>query len=136
MLRKERNDAGVTQRIVFQLPKLDTRVRLPSPAPNFAKARMRFLLLTFLVLSLTGCATAPHAAPITEVRPFGGMYHEVKSGETLWRISKLYSIDLDTLVNANSIQDTSMLTKGQRLFIPGVSKKREDFKYSATIDSF
>ncbi len=101
--------------------------RFPSPAPGF---------IFILILSISGCATPPHAIPVADVRSIGGVSHTVRSGETLWRISKIYGVDVDALIKANSIEDTTNIKKGQVLFIPGIRTKREDVNYSVVRDSF
>ena len=47
------------------------------------------------------------------------VYHEVRPGENLYRISKAYGISVDTLVRANHLSDAARLEVGQRLKIPG-----------------
>ena len=47
------------------------------------------------------------------------VYHEVRPGETLYRISKAYGVPVDTLVQVNHLSDASRLEVGQRLKIPG-----------------
>jgi len=81
------------------------------------------------ILMMAGCATQP-AGP--------GMYygqqvvmpgytsfthpqtieHVVGPYETLWRISKTYNVDMDTLIRTNNISNPNKLKKGQRLTIP------------------
>ena len=47
-----------------------------------------------------------------------GVYHRVKPGETLWRISKAYNVDLQELAEINNITDASRITAGDAIFIP------------------
>ena len=54
---------------------------------------------------------APYAAPQT-------LHHEVGPAETLWRISKMYNVDIETLMRANGLKDPTMIKNGQRLVIP------------------
>jgi len=78
-----------------------------------------FLVILFAVL-IAGCATTHHAATYTEIQDVraAGIYHTVKAGETLWKISELYGLDAATLAKANSLSDRSLLEKGQVLVIP------------------
>lgn len=85
----------------------------------------RFLTVLFfvaLVLGINGCARVPrHLVSTGYVAPapmIGGLYHEVSRGETLYRISKLYGVDVSELMRVNHIQSPSQLAAGQRLFIP------------------
>lgn len=47
-----------------------------------------------------------------------GVYHRVKPGETLWRISKTYNVDLQELAEINNITDSSRISAGSVVFIP------------------
>ena len=71
------------------------------------------VFLTLFLIALGACATGP------------GVYHTVKEGETLWRISKTYGIEMQTIAEYNEIYDPNLIYKGQRLFIPGVKKTKE-----------
>jgi lipoprotein NlpD len=46
------------------------------------------------------------------------VYHRVKPGETLWRISKAYNVDLQDLAEINNITDASRISAGNVIFIP------------------
>ena len=96
--------AGVTQRLVFQLPKLDTRVRLPSPAP------LCILAAGLLVMILTGCATTPHPSEIV-TKPLGVVYGIAKpvisypaaKGSFVWPVKgyvvSSYGSKIDRIIN-------------------------------------
>ncbi len=73
--------------------------------------------LSLCILNFSGCAPGPYVKPIT---PPGmpGIYHRVEKGQTLWRISKLYTVDLDEIAKANHIPDTTNIETGQLIFIP------------------
>jgi len=53
-----------------------------------------------------------------------GIYHRIENGQTLWRISKIYSVDLDEIVRINRIFDVTNIEIGQIIFIPGYPKKQ------------
>lgn len=53
-----------------------------------------------------------------------GVYHTVRKGETLWRISKAYGVSLAELVESNNLPDYTIQI-GQRLYVPGVSRTVE-----------
>lgn len=76
----------------------------------------------FFFIILAGCATAPYtgAPPITGRTP--GIYHHALKGETLWRISKTYNVDLDQLARINHIPDATKIEVGQKIFIPHRNK--------------
>jgi spore germination protein len=44
--------------------------------------------------------------------------HVVKPGDTLWRISQLYNVSTDQLIQTNKIQNPSQLVVGQTIVIP------------------
>jgi murein DD-endopeptidase MepM/ murein hydrolase activator NlpD len=51
-----------------------------------------------------------------------GVFHTVKKGETLYKISKAYGVDLQTIAEENDLEDVSKLKTGDRLYIPGARK--------------
>ncbi len=100
------------------------------------KNNIRFLLL-FLVLPvlLSSCATprvarAPVSAgydlvtlpPTPMIRE--AVYHSVAPGETLWRIAKMYEVDISTIQQANNIRNVKDIDIGTRLYIPEASPRR------------
>lgn len=50
-----------------------------------------------------------------------GVYHTVKRGQTLYRIGRVYQVDVNQLARINRLTDRSQLEVGQRLFIPGAN---------------
>lgn len=54
-----------------------------------------------------------------------GVYHTVKKGQTLWRISKTYGVDMQTIAEYNDIYDKNRIYVGQEIFIPGAEKQLE-----------
>lgn len=68
----------------------------------------------FLIILLSGCALFPP-----------GVYHRVQQGETLWRISRVYQVDLEEVAKINHLSDVTRIRTGQMLFIPG-AKERKD----------
>jgi len=52
-----------------------------------------------------------------------GTLHVIQNGETLWRISKKYNIDLEDILKANKISDSSNISTGQTIVIPKSGKK-------------
>lgn len=109
------NSCGRSSSVEHQLPKLDRRVQFPSPA--LCLHLLCFLLLVFL----SGCSTTsliqPSKPPIA-----GGFYHRVEKGETLWKISKKFNIDIDELARINRISDNTTIEISQMLFIPSAKR--------------
>ncbi|MDP3732784.1 MAG: LysM peptidoglycan-binding domain-containing M23 family metallopeptidase [Candidatus Omnitrophota bacterium] len=96
-----------------------------------------FPALLSCILNFIGCATTPYTAPPKPQFAMPGMYHHVEKGQTLWRISKLYNVDLDEIVRINRMPDATSIEPGQLIFIPSVQKKpylpdqssKEDFSW-------
>lgn len=91
-------------------------------------------VLVIYAIFLCGCAATPPTVlpptrlpPISKKAPIEGVYHKVKKGETLWRISKVYNVDLDNIIAANGLEDATKIEVGQQIFIPGTKKEREAF---------
>ncbi len=75
----------------------------------------RLFLLMLISLFFTGCATVPER-PF--VLPPSGLYHIVASGQNLYRISKVYGVELNEIMRVNNIKDSNQIEVGQRLLIP------------------
>jgi LysM repeat protein len=80
------------------------------------------LFFVFCALYFYGCATIPSVTP-TRPEGISGIYHRVAKGETLWRISKIYDVDLEELVRINHILDNTKIEIGQLIFIPQGKKQ-------------
>lgn len=77
-----------------------------------------YLLPTiYYLLFFIGCATIPLVTPH---KPEGipGIYHRIEKGETLWRISKIYNVNLDEIIKINRITDVANIEVNQLIFIP------------------
>jgi len=71
--------------------------------------KYKFYLLFFISLTLFACSAQ-------------GVYHQVRSGQTLYAISKAYKADVDYIARVNGLSDPSQLKTGQKLFIPGATE--------------
>ena len=82
--------------------------------------------LSFSLGFLFGCGTSgpPHPSGATVI---GGpewafirqdLYHEVARMETLWRIGKMYGVDVNAIMAANGLKNPNSIEVGQRLLIP------------------
>ncbi|MFH1877257.1 MAG: N-acetylmuramoyl-L-alanine amidase [Candidatus Omnitrophota bacterium] len=90
-------------------------------------------MLVICLLALSSCTTTHHgikpsqplphtAPPIEPVR--GALTHSVAPGETLWRIAKMYDVDVETIKKSNNIKDVTDLEIGTRLYIPGATPRK------------
>lgn len=74
-----------------------------------ALSRFRTSLVLCLLL-LSACA--------------GGVYHTVKPGQNLYRISRAYGVSEATIAGVNNISDPTRVRAGTRLFIPYADRVR------------
>ena len=88
-----------------------------------------FCLLAFLVFFLSSCATVTRSTlpqppqlekPICSVVG-NNIMHTVSPGETLWHISRMYSVPIKDIIRANNLGASPKLEKGQQLVIPNIS---------------
>jgi lipoprotein NlpD len=77
-----------------------------------------FLLIGILLVSCSG-----HAIRGSQAR---GVYHRVKSGETLSAIAKAYHIDVQELAEVNNIRKSDEITTGSVVFIPDATQVLDD----------
>ena len=79
------------------------------------------------MLCLSSCATVENPQPPgamsgpTLIKPPVGIEHVVLKGETLWLIAKMYHTDLEDIVTANKISDSTNIAPGQKIIIPKTS---------------
>lgn len=69
---------------------------------------------------LAGCASRGTQAPVsdmssTDASAQGGGVYVVKPGDTLYKISQMHNVDVNTLISLNNISDPSQLRVGQTL---------------------
>jgi LysM repeat protein len=80
-----------------------------------------FISVSAALLFLSGCAGIPSRPPQQGFVPPCAVYHTVEKGQTLWRIARIYGIDLRSLMAANHISDPSRIETGRQLLIPQVA---------------
>ena len=83
---------------------------------------MRSIILISIVLLAAGCATVPpYTGPVIppSTQPVSGTQHRVQAGQTLWRISKLYDVEINEILRVNHISEEAKIEIGQLLLIPG-----------------
>ena len=100
---------------------------------------MKRLLVLLSLLCLAGCAAVVRAPDDLSRISTPGIYHEVKRGESLWEISKIYDIKLKEIVEANRLPDASKIGVGQLIFIPEAGEDmatRASFARSLKIEGF
>jgi murein DD-endopeptidase MepM/ murein hydrolase activator NlpD len=95
--------------------------------PSRKKTRLAAaFLVTAIVMMLAGGCTplrSGDGGPTVSQGPRGsGVYHTVRRGETLWRISKTYGVSLAEIMEANDL-DNYDIAVNQRLLIPGATRE-------------
>ncbi len=68
--------------------------------------------------------TRPYVVPPSAVAVPGGVQHTVEAGDTLFRISMIYNVAMQTIAEANNLPDGRTVRLGKKLFIPGASLAR------------
>jgi murein DD-endopeptidase MepM/ murein hydrolase activator NlpD len=93
---------------------------------NTDRISNKVVAIFLLIITLAGCASVPqkskepsYSYPERKTAIKRGAYHKVKKGETLWRIAKLYGVDLAEIVSLNNLPDATRISAGQLIFIPG-----------------
>lgn len=94
-----------------------------------------YFLTFFIFAMLSGCASVPYAPPEIQER-ISGIYHEVKRGETLWKISKAYGTGMREIATFNKLPDASRINTGQLIFIPYAEEKLETVGLHTGEDAF
>ena len=94
-----------------------------------------YIFILGCVYGLFGCQTLPPAVETPKIPPVPGVYHKMERGQTLWRISKIYSVDLEELVKINHITDTTNIETGRTLFIPKRTQQNEIMPQTGQINS-
>lgn len=82
----------------------------------------RIILIIAIAFIAAGCVGPTITSTTHLPERKNGFYHRVLKGQTLWRISKIYSIDMDELKRINNIAETAKIETRQILFIPNLKK--------------
>lgn len=86
---------------------------------------MKKFILILIFFGLAGCVTVPpYSGPSlpVAVREVNGVRHRVEAGQTLWKISKIYAVDIDDILRLNHISENVAIEIGQVLLIPNRSR--------------
>ena len=86
-------------------------------------------LFLFIIIAFISCAPARVSQQYTSLTKHltKGTYHLVKRGDSLWRISKKYSISVKELMQRNKISSPRNLKIGQKIFVPLRKTKSEGY---------
>ncbi|MFH1092788.1 MAG: N-acetylmuramoyl-L-alanine amidase [Candidatus Omnitrophota bacterium] len=93
----------------------------------------RLLLVLAICFTFSSCARVPVKPTTpdmglppkpTQITPPGvrqDAIHVVAPGETVWRISKMYDVDIKDIVQANKLKSATQIAMGHRLRIPNAA---------------
>ncbi|MCF7907678.1 MAG: peptidoglycan DD-metalloendopeptidase family protein [Candidatus Omnitrophica bacterium] len=88
-----------------------------------------FLIIIFVFISCTATESF-HRQPQPEVAPLKKINYIIKSGDSLWKISKRYGTTPEELMKINKIPSPNNLQIGQKILIPHSEKKvKGDFSW-------
>ena len=98
------------------------------------KNPLRFVIICSLLLFFHSCASRPVKSTSYEIVGSSStthlppsvktpiirhdIFHTVAPGETLWRISKMYDVEICDILTANKLKSETRINMGQRLLIP------------------
>jgi len=97
-----------------------------SPFPGFSysphcRKFIGFILLLLIGLTILSCA----GYPLRSERP-RGIYHRVKSGETLSAIARAYQVNLQDLAEINNISNPDQIEVDSVIFVPDANQVLDD----------
>jgi lipoprotein NlpD len=75
---------------------------------------LRIVVIIVFAAALAGCATSYDKR---------GVYHKVRSGESVDRIARIYRVDVQQLAEYNNILKPGDIRPGMRMYIPPKSKR-------------
>ena len=97
-----------------------------SPFPGFSysphcRKFIRFIPLLLIGLTILSCA----GYPLRSERP-RGIYHRVKSGESLSAIARAYQVNLQDLAEINNISNPDQIEVDSVIFVPDANQVLDD----------
>lgn len=88
----------------------------------------KFIALLIMAFLFSACSM-----PYVKHAKVRGVYHRVKSGETLLQIAKSYNINLQELAEVNNIVDPNLIQADSVMFIPDANQVIDDIMSSAKL---
>jgi lipoprotein NlpD len=90
--------------------------------PDQFNMSWRLIIILLLLVNLFFACTGHHIKTVKT----RGVYHRVKTGDTLWSIAKAYNINVQELAEANNITDPRLIGQNSILFIPAAGQVIDD----------
>jgi len=101
---------------------------------TYSKRLFILFLLIIPVVILSSCSTHNVVQPRVDTAVYKpepiyvpdrhAIYHSVAPGETLWRIAKMYEVDIETIKTANNIRNVRDIEIGTKLHIPKAAPRK------------
>jgi len=88
---------------------------------------MKKFILIVLFLFIAGCETVPpYTGPVLPATTQNtiGVHHRVEAGQTLWKISKMYDVEIDDILRVNRLSEEATIEIGQVLLIPSRTRQQ------------
>jgi lipoprotein NlpD len=82
--------------------------------------------MVILIIGFLFPACSGHPAKSMKTYQAKGIYHHVKSGETLYLIARAYNVNVQELAEANNIQDPSRIEADSVVFVPDARQAIDD----------
>jgi lipoprotein NlpD len=95
----------------------------------------RSLIRKWIILLIVGSLfPACSGQPLKSIKTFQakGIYHRVKSGETLYLIARAYNVNAQELAEANNIEDPNRIEADSIIFVPDARQVIDDVMASMT----
>lgn len=93
------------------------------------KSTLRSRIVRWMIILILGCLfPACSGVPFKIMKPdqARGVYHRVKSGETLYQIARSYDVGLQELAEANNIEDPNRMEADSVIFVPDAIQVIDD----------
>ncbi len=95
---------------------------------------LKWASVAALGLFLPGCGPDemnPNGRRVMTSGPTGNGYvrHILSQGETVWRVSKMYDVPMETIIQMNRIQDVTNVPKGSVLTLPETHPPMASFTF-------
>ena len=84
----------------------------------------KIMVLLLICLSFSACVpwAAEWSKSSSKTRQTRGVYHRIKSGETLWSIARAYQASVQDLAEINDISDPNLIEVDDVIFIPDANQ--------------
>ncbi len=93
---------------------------------SYSQNHLKFISYFMISLMIVACS----ALSFRDTRP-RGVYHRVKSGETLSAIARAYRVDIQELAEVNNIRHSERIETDSVIFVPDANQIQDDIMSAA-----